>query len=93
MLKAQAHAVCLVSVEQKGGQLWLTPYAKAKYHVEKIPELIAGNAPALEFKKSALVFEYQLPKVARKNGKFDVVEGERVLKEAKKLVKDFQILM
>ena len=38
LLKARAHAVCLVSVEQKGGQLWLTPYARAKYHVEKIQE-------------------------------------------------------
>lgn len=93
LLKARAHAVCLVSVEQKGGQLWLTPYARAKYHVEKIQELITRNAPALEFKKSALVFEYQLPKVTRKNGKFDVVEGDRVLKEIERLVESFQILM
>ena len=37
--------------------------------------------------------EYQLPKVTRKNGKFDVVEGERVLREAERLVESFQILM
>ncbi|MDE7211243.1 MAG: transcription-repair coupling factor, partial [Lachnospiraceae bacterium] len=93
LLKAQAHAVCLVSVEQKGGELWLTPYARAKYHVEKIPELLAAHAPSLEFKKSALVFEYRLPKAARKNGVFDVVEGEQVLTEAKKLVESFRMLM
>ncbi len=93
LLKAQAHAVCLVSVEQKGGELWLTPYARAKYHVERIPELLAVHAPSLEFKKSALVFEYRLPKAARKNGVFDVVEGEQVLTEAKKLVESFRMLM
>lgn len=93
LLKAQAHAVCLVNLEQKGESLWLTPYARAKYHVEKIPKLLAAHAPALEFKKNALVFEYRLPKAVRKNGVYGVVEGEQALEAAKKLVEGFSILM
>lgn len=93
LLKAQAHAVCLVSIEQKGEQLWLTPYARAKYRVEKIPELLEAHAPLLQFKKNALVFEYQLPKVPRKNGVPQAAEGERTLEAAKRLVESFRMLL
>lgn len=93
LLKAQAHAVCLVNIEQKGESLWLTPYARAKYRVEKIPELIAAHAPSLEFKKNALVFEYRLQKPVRRNGVYGAPEGEQVLETAKKLVESFGMLM
>lgn len=93
LLKAQAHVVCLVNIEQKGESLWLTPYARAKYRVEKIPELIAAHAPSLEFKKNALVFEYRLQKPVRRNGVYGAPEGEQVLETAKKLVESFGMLM
>ena len=93
LLKAQAHAVCLVNIKQKGESLWLTPYARAKYRVEKIPELISAHAPSLEFKKNALVFEYRLQKPVRRNGVYGAPEGEQVLETAKKLVESFGMLM
>ncbi len=69
LLRARAHAVFLTSVEQKGGELWLTPYARAKYRVEKIPELLAAHEPLLEFKKNSLCFVYRLPQTVQKSGK------------------------
>ena len=92
LLKAKAHEVFLVSVEQKGEQLWLTPYAKAKYQVEKIPELLNAHAPLLGFKKNALMFEYRLPKAPRKNGVPTAAEGERTMTAVKELLESFKML-
>lgn len=93
LLKAQAHAVYLVGIEQKGDTLWLTPYARAKYHVERIPELLKLHSPLLDFKKNALVFEYRLPDTGRRNAAYTVHDGEQALAEAKKLVESFRILL
>ena len=92
LLKAKAHEVFLVSVEQKGEQLLLTPYAKAKYQVEKIPELLNAHAPLLGFKKNALMFEYRLPKAPRKNGVPTAAEGERTMTAVKELLESFKML-
>ncbi|MDE7327551.1 MAG: transcription-repair coupling factor, partial [Lachnospiraceae bacterium] len=92
-LKAQAHAVYLVGIEQKGDMLWLTPYARAKYHVERIPELLKLHAPLLDFKKNALVFEYRMSNLARRNPPNAAPDGEQALAEAKKLVESFRTLL
>lgn len=93
LLKSKAHAVYLVSIEQKEGELWLTPYARAKYKVEKIPDLLKAYEPLLQFKKNALCFEYRLPKAARKNGVPTAQEGEIALNYAQALVDDFTMLL
>ena len=83
----------MTGIELKEGELWLTPYARAKYKVEKIPDLLKAYEPLLQFKKNALCFEYRLPKAARKNGVPTAQEGEIALNYAQALVDDFTMLL
>ncbi len=48
-LKAKAHHVYVTDVVQKGNELRLTMYEKAKVDPARIPELLAENAPFMKF--------------------------------------------
>lgn len=48
-LKAKAHHVYVTDVVQKGGELRLTMYEKAKVDPARIPELLSDNAPFMRF--------------------------------------------
>lgn len=94
LLKAKAQQVYLVSLEQKGDSVWLTPYQKAKYQVEKIPELLENRKPYLKFHTGSVpAFELLLPRETKRPGTPAAVDKLPFLEKIKDLLEDFKILL
>jgi len=88
MLKALAHSVYVVSIEQKGTSLKVVMYEKAKVHAERIPDLIEKYKGDLKFTVDANpYFTYQ----KRSRNKSD--KEEDVLEVAKKLLIEIKTLL
>ncbi|MBO5198610.1 MAG: transcription-repair coupling factor [Lachnospiraceae bacterium] len=92
-LKALAHEVYVTALVQKGNEVKLTMYPKAKLSVEKIPEMIAAYNPSLKLVTDAVpYFIYQLPQV-RKAGKVVKPDQYTIFECVKKLLNDFKLLI
>ena len=75
LLKAFAHQVYVVSVEQKGDAFKFVMYEKAKVHAEKIPALLEQYKGDLSFKVDANpYFVYQKKAKNNKDKEPDVLE-------------------
>ena len=75
LLKAFAHQVYVVSVEQKGDVFKFVMYEKAKVHAEKIPALLEQYKGDLSFKVDANpYFVYQKKAKNNKDKEPDVLE-------------------
>ena len=88
LLKALAHSVYVVSVEQKGELFRFTMYEKAKVHVERIPVLIEKFKGSLKFTVDTNpYFTYQKLSKNKKDKDEDVIElVKNVLNEIKTLL-------
>ena len=88
LLKALAHSVYVVSVEQKGEMFRFTMYEKAKVHVERIPVLIEKFKGSLKFTVDTNpYFTYQKLSKNKKDKDEDVIElVKNVLNEIKTLL-------
>ena len=86
-LKAMAHSCYITSVEQKGMELKLTMYEKAKIDPLKIPALLQTYKGSLAFKnEEPPYFLYQ------KKGRSSQEKQEEILEVVKKLLTDFSQL-
>ena len=81
-LKNKAHSLYIREIIQKGNELKLVMYEKAKVDPVRIPELITGNAPFLQFTADAKnpYFTYMLNGNSREKGK-DILEILKALLE------------
>ena len=88
LLKALAHSVYVVSVEQKGEVFKFTMYEKAKVHVERIPLLIEKYKGNLKFTVDTNpYFTYQKLSKNKKDKDEDVLElVKNVLNDIKTLL-------
>lgn len=88
LLKALAHSVYVVSVEQKGDTFRFTMYEKAKVHVERIPALLEKFKGNLKFTVDTNpYFTYQKLSKNKKDKDEDVLElVKNVLIEIKTLL-------
>ena len=88
LLKALAHSVYVVSVEQKGEVFRFTMYEKAKVHVERIPMLLEKFKGNLKFTVDTNpYFTYQKLSKNKKDKDEDVIElVKNVLNEIKTLL-------
>lgn len=87
-LKGLAHSAYVTSVEQKGGELKITMYEKAKVQAQKIPALIQSYHGDLCFKtENPPYFIYQ------KKGKSKKDKDEDILEVVKKLLNDIKGLL
>ena len=88
LLKALAHSVYVVSVEQKGEVFRFTMYEKAKVHVERIPMLLEKFKGNLKFTVDTNpYFTYQKLLKNKKDKDEDVIElVKNVLNEIKTLL-------
>ena len=88
LLKALAHSVYVVSVEQKGEMFKFTMYEKAKVHVERIPALLEQFKGNLKFTVDTNpYFTYQKLSKNKKDKDEDVLElVKNVLNEIKTLL-------
>jgi len=88
LLKALAHRVYVVSVEQKGEMFRFTMYEKAKVHVERIPALLEKFKGNLKFTVDTNpYFTYQKLLKNKKEKDEDVLEVvKNVLNEIKTLL-------
>ncbi len=92
-LKALAHSVYITSIVQKGSELKLTMYPKAKIAVERIPALLDKYRPGLTLTKDAApYFTWRIPQ-EKKAGKAAKPDYETLFRLVKQLLNDFQILM
>ena len=88
LLKSLAHSVYVTSVEQKGDEVKLTMYEKAKICSEKIPGLIAAYHNTLILKPdNPPYFLYQ------KKGRNKKEKNEDVLELLKTLLNDIKMLL
>ena len=87
-LKALAHSVYVVSVEQKGEMIHFTMYEKAKVHVERIPLLLEKFKGNLKFTiDTNPYFTYQKISRNKKDKDEDVIElVKNVLNKIKALL-------
>ena len=91
-MKAIAHQVYITNLIQKGDEVKLTMYAKAKVKVEKIPELMEKYGSALKMTPGASpVFTYKLPASSR--NKLGKIDPHILFEYVKNLLTDFKILM
>lgn len=88
LLKALAHSVYLVSVEQKGEQFRFTMYERAKVHAERIPILLDQYKGALKFTVDTNPYFIYEKKAKNKKEKDD-----DVLELVKKLLNDIKTLI
>uniref|UniRef100_UPI004055B0C8 transcription-repair coupling factor n=1 Tax=Agathobacter sp. TaxID=2021311 RepID=UPI004055B0C8 len=74
-LKAKAHGIYMKEVVQKGQELRLVMYEKAKIHAQRIPDVIKANEPFLSFVADVgnPYFVYRLNGNSKQKGK-DVLE-------------------
>ena len=88
LLKALAHSVYVVSVEQKGEVFRFTMYEQAKVHVERIPVLVEKFKGSLKFTVDTNpYFTYQKLSKNKKDKDEDVIElVKNVLNEIKTLL-------
>lgn len=95
LLKARAHAAYLTGIEQKGEAVRLVPYAKAKYKVENMEQLVEKNQPYLKFHAgNSPYFEYQLPKEQKRAGSpAAAADKAALLEKLKILLEDFKIIL
>lgn len=93
LLKALAHSVYVVSLVQKGNEVRLVMYPKAKIAVEKLPILLEKYKPSLKLTQDAQpYFTYQLPQI-KKAGKAVKSDTDTLFESVKKLLNDFKLLM
>ncbi len=86
-LKALAHSCYVAAVEQKGSELKITMYEKARLEPQKIPELLEAYAGSLTFKnEEPPYFLYQ------RKGKSAQKKQEQILKVLEKLLTDMECL-
>lgn len=89
LIKSICHSVYVQGLVQKGHEVKLMMYAKAKLNVAKIPELIKKYSNNLKFYAQANpYFTYQLPKPPK--GKADTIY---IFENIKKLLEDFKSLL
>ena len=89
LIKAYCHSVYVQGLVQKGNEVKLMMYPKAKLDVSKIPELIKKYGNSLKFyAQGSPYFTYQLPKPAK--GKTD---NNWIFENIKKLLDDFKSLL
>ena len=88
LLKAFAHSVYVMSVEQKGEALRFVMYEKAKVHVERIPALIERYRGDLKFTvETNPYFTYQKKSKNKKDKDEDVLElVKNILNDIKTLL-------
>ena len=87
MLKALAHSVYVVAVEQKSEAIKFVMFERAKVKVEKIPELLEKYKGDLQFKVDANpYFTYQ------KKGKNKKDKDEDTLELVKNVLNDIKLL-
>ena len=92
-LKALAHSVYITSIVQKGSELKLTMYPKARVAVEKIPNLLQKYRPGLTLTKdTAPYFTWQIPQ-EKKAGKAVRSDHDTLFRLVKNLLNDFKLLM
>lgn len=89
LIKSICHSVYVQGLVQKGYEVKLFMYPKAKLNVSKIPDLLKEYANSLKFQAQANpYFTYQLPKPAK--GKTDNIS---IFENIKKLLVDFKSLL
>lgn len=89
LIKSICHSVYVQGLVQKGYEVKLFMYPKAKLNVSKIPDLLKKYANSLKFQAQANpYFTYQLPKPAK--GKTDNIS---IFENIKKLLVDFKSLL
>lgn len=88
LLKSLAHSAYVTSVEEKGGELRLIMYEKAKVQPQKIPELI--NAW-----RGSLIFKADNPPcfIYRKQNKSGKEKDEDILELVKNLLNEIKGLL
>ncbi len=92
LIKAKAHERYMASVEQQGETIKLVPYAKAKYQMEHLQELIDKRASELKFMQGTTpYFVYRLPK-EQCNAPKQAPGKIRLFEEVLKLLEDFRII-
>ena len=88
MLKSLAHSAYVTSVEQKGGEIRLTMYERAKVCADKVPALISSYRGSMSLKTEPVpCFVYV------KNGRSKKEKEEDVLEVVKKLLNDIKDLL
>jgi len=89
LIKSYCHSVYVQGLVQKGNEVKLMMYPKAKLDAAKIPELIKKYGSSLKFyAQGNPYFTYQLPKPAK--GKAD---NNWIFENIKKLLDDFKTLL
>lgn len=89
LIKSICHSVYITSLVQKGNEVTLTMYPKAKLAVEKFPELIAKYQNSLKLVPQANpYFVYRLPSSPK--GKPSNIT---IFDNLKKLLEDFKLLL
>ncbi|WP_282923941.1 transcription-repair coupling factor [Mediterraneibacter massiliensis] len=86
-LKALAHSCYITSVEQKGDELKLTMYEKARLDPRKIPELLKRYAGSLAFKNEEPPYFLYV-----KKGRNGQKKTDSILDVVKKLLTDMEML-
>nr|WP_242867722.1 transcription-repair coupling factor [Clostridium sp. Marseille-P299] len=93
LLKSIAHSVYVTNLVQKGNEIKFVLYAKAKFNVEKIPELLTEYNNQLKLVPGTTpYFTYQL-KDAKKNNKIVKYDTYELFEVVKKILNDLKILM
>lgn len=93
LLKSLAHSVYVTNLVQKGNEIKFVLYAKAKFNVEKIPDLmVAYNNDLKLVPGSTPYFTYQLRDV-KKNSKIVKQDTYQLFEIVKKILNDLKILM
>lgn len=92
-LKALAHQVYILDLKQKGSEVMLKMFPKAKLQVEKIPDLLGKYANSLKLTPGATpTFTYQLP-MATKASKLIKLDALSLFDCVKGLLLDFKMLL
>lgn len=92
-LKALAHQIYVLELKQKGSEISLKMFPKAKLKVEKIPELMKKHENRLKLTPGATpVFTYQLP-VQSKATKLIKLDAPSLFESVKNLLNDFNNLL
>ncbi|WP_312101857.1 transcription-repair coupling factor [Lachnoclostridium sp.] len=93
LLKSMAHQVYVGNLVQKGTEIKLTMYPKAKIKVEMIPELLLKLGNNLKMTPGATpFFTYHMANVI-KNPKVGTIDTLAVFESVKNLLLEFQILV
>lgn len=93
LLKSMAHSVYVTNLVQKGNELKFVLYAKAKFNVEKIPDLLTAYNNELKLVPgNSPYFTYQLKDV-KKNNKIVKYDTHALIETIKKILSDFKALM